>query len=119
MSAPETTIWLDAHLSPEIAAWIVRRFGIAAASIIDLNLHHAKDHEVFERAKQADAVLMTKDSDFVELVLRRGPPPRVIHLTCGNTSNAEIRRILEAALPRALEHIRQGEPLIEIGGPTQ
>jgi predicted nuclease of predicted toxin-antitoxin system len=115
VSARNIHIWLDAHLSPDIAAWIHTRFGIAAASIIELGLHQSRDREVFERAKTVGAVLMTKDADFVELVERFGPPPKVIHLTCGNTSNSEMRRILEAALPAAIDHLAGTERLVEIG----
>jgi predicted nuclease of predicted toxin-antitoxin system len=38
--------------------------------------------------------VMTKDSDFVDLVERLGSPPQVIWLTYGNTSNARLRHIL-------------------------
>jgi predicted nuclease of predicted toxin-antitoxin system len=37
---------------------------------------------------------MTKDSDFVALLDRFGPPPQVIWITCGNTSNARLKEIL-------------------------
>lgn len=57
---------------------------------------------------------MTKDSDFVRLLDRFGPPPRVIWITCGNTSNDNLRKILERSLPTALEILGAGEPLIEI-----
>ena len=67
-------------------------------------------------ARQASAIMLTKDADFVELVERLGPPPQVIWLTCGNTSNAALRTILQSALPKALELLRQGERLVEISG---
>jgi len=57
---------------------------------------------------------MTKDRDFVDLVERLGPPPQVIWVTCGNTSNREMRRILTVTLPSALDLLRTGEPLVEI-----
>ena len=31
--------------------------------------------------------MITKDRDFVELLGRLGPPPKIIWITCGNTSN--------------------------------
>jgi len=40
----------------------------------------------------------------------------VIWLTCGNTSNANLRRILEASLPQALKYLKDGEPIVEISG---
>ncbi|QQE65212.1 hypothetical protein GFS31_18980 [Leptolyngbya sp. BL0902] len=59
---------------------------------------------------------MTKDRDFVDLVDRLGPPPQIIWLTCGNTSNARLREILGSVLPTALEILCSGESLVEIGG---
>lgn len=59
---------------------------------------------------------MTKDSDFVDLVERLGVPPQIIWLTCGNTSNARLREILNATLPEALELLQSGEALVEITG---
>ena len=59
---------------------------------------------------------MTKDSDFVDLVDHLGEPPQIIWLTCGNTSNAQLREILTSVLPEALELLRSGEKLVEISG---
>jgi predicted nuclease of predicted toxin-antitoxin system len=54
-------------------------------------LRDATDHQIFLRAKQEVAVVLTKDSDFVDLVKRLGTPPQVLWLSCGNTSNARLR----------------------------
>ncbi len=79
------TIWIDAHLSPAIATWIKSQFGIEAVALRDLGLRDAEDPEIFETAKAQKAIVMTKDSDFVDLVERLGSPPQIIWLTCGNT----------------------------------
>lgn len=110
------TIWVDAHLSPAIAAWITSTFGIEAIALRDLGLRDAEDPEIFEAARAQNAVVMTKDSDFVDLVERLGSPPPIIWLTCGNTSNAKLRDILSETLPRALELFAAGETLVEISG---
>ena len=57
---------------------------------------------------------MTKDRDFVDLLHRHGPPPQVIWIRCGNTSNARLREILIATLKDAFDLLGAGEPLIEI-----
>lgn len=82
----------------------------------DLGLRDAEDTEIFQVAKAQRAILMTKDSDFVDLVERLGSPPQIIWLTCGNTSNARLREILSETLPRALELLAAGETLVEISG---
>ncbi len=108
------TIWVDAHLSPAIAAWITSTFGITAFALRDVGLRDAEDYEIFEAAKAQGIIFVTKDSDFADLVERLGPPPQIIWLTCGNTSNTRLREILSAALPEALELLREGEALVEI-----
>ena len=110
------TIWVDAHLSPAIATWITNTFGVEAIALRDLGLRDAEDPEIFEAAKAQKAIVMTKDSDFVDLVERIGSPPQIIWLTCGNTSNAGLREILSKMLPRALELLGSGEALVEISG---
>ncbi|WP_331001431.1 DUF5615 family PIN-like protein [Nostoc sp. WHI] len=52
----------------------------------------------------------------LDLVDRLGTPPQVIWLTCGNTSNARLKEILNSTLPEALELLRSGEALVEIRG---
>ncbi|MBE9064022.1 DUF5615 family PIN-like protein [cf. Phormidesmis sp. LEGE 11477] len=110
------TLWVDAHLSPAIAIWITETFDITAVALRDLNLRDAEDPDIFAVAKAQKAIVMTKDSDFVEMVERLGSPPQIIWLTCGNTSNARLREILSETLPRALELLSAGEPLVEISG---
>lgn len=66
-------------------------------------------------ARQARPVI-TKDSDFVALVERLGPPPQIVWLTIGNTSNAALRELFAKTWPAAAELLKNGEPLIEIGG---
>ncbi len=71
-------IWLDAHLSPRVARWIKEVLGQDAAPVRDLGLHNAEDEEIFNRARAARAILLTKDKDFADLVIRHGRPPAVI-----------------------------------------
>ena len=107
-------IWVDAQLSPAIAQWLAGNFSVSALALRDLGLRDATDREIFAAARNASAVVMTKDSDFVKLLEESGPPPQVIWLTCGNTSNARLRQILTKALPQAVGLLESGEPLVEI-----
>ena len=80
----------------------------------ELGLHGAKDSPIFQAARDAHTVVMTKDSDFLLLLDRLGPPPQILWITCGNTSNARLKEVLRASLPRAIDLLRQGERLVEI-----
>jgi predicted nuclease of predicted toxin-antitoxin system len=111
-------IWVDAHLSPAVAKWIAAELGHPARSVRDLGLRNAKDKDIFAGARQAKAIVLTKDADFVDMVDRLGPPPAVIWLTCGNTSNVAVSTLLKSTLPKAIELIGRGEALVEISGTT-
>ena len=108
------TLWLDGQLPPSIASWLTEHFGVTARALRDLGLREAKDPEIFQAAREAGAVVVTKDSDFVDLLDRLGPPPQVIWLTCGNTSNARLRQVFSVTLQDALQLLERGEPLVEI-----
>jgi predicted nuclease of predicted toxin-antitoxin system len=107
-------IWVDAQLSPAIAAWLTGNFALTAHALRDLGLRDATDRTIFLTAGSESVVVMTKDSDFVRLLEEFGPPPQIIWLTCGNTSNARMRQMLSNALPQAVELLESGEPLVEI-----
>jgi predicted nuclease of predicted toxin-antitoxin system len=113
------TIWIDARLSPSLAEWITNTFGIPSKAVGDLGLRDAKDFPIFQAARQARAIVLTKDdADFVHLLEQHGPPPKVLWLTCGNTSNQHLRRILYATFAQSLRLLEAGESLVEITGPT-
>lgn len=63
-------IWVDAQLPPTLANWLSATFGLESAALRDLSLRDAQDIEIFEAARAENAVIMTKDSDFIDLVCR-------------------------------------------------
>ena len=48
------------------------------------------------------------------LLERLGPPPQVLWVTCGNTSDARLREIFGGVFGTALEMLAAGEPLVEV-----
>ena len=82
----------------------------------DLGLRDAGDRAIFLVARMAGAVVITKDSNFVKLLQDPGPPPQIIWLTFGNTSNARLKDIFTQTLNKSFDYIRSGESLIEISG---
>jgi len=110
-----TEIWIDAQLSPALAAWINRTYDdIRAQSIRAVGLRDAEDEQIFRAAQEANVIIMSKDSDFMNLLDRHGPPPKVIWVTCGNTSNRRMRIILKQLLQPAVKMLNSGETIVEI-----
>ncbi|HEX7239894.1 MAG TPA: DUF5615 family PIN-like protein [Longimicrobiaceae bacterium] len=110
-------LWVDAQLSPALAPWITDEFGIEAYSAQYLGLRDAEDPQIFLAARQAGAVVLTKDNDFVLLLQQHGPPPQVLWVTLGNTSNARMKQVLLRTFRPALDLLRRSEPLVEIREP--
>jgi predicted nuclease of predicted toxin-antitoxin system len=57
---------------------------------------------------------VSKDADFVRLLGDLGPPPQIIWITCGNTSNAYLKRILSSRLASVLDFLQIGEGIVEV-----
>ncbi len=117
--APTQQVWLDAQLPPALAPWLREHFGVTAFALRDLGLRDAEDFQIFEAAKQSCAILISKDSDFVDLVQRYGPPPQLLWVTCGNAANASLKAIFSAVFDKALAMLAAGEAIVEIGRPGE
>jgi predicted nuclease of predicted toxin-antitoxin system len=81
----------------------------------DLGLLGATDLAIFSAARDAGAVVVTKDADFVELQHRLGVPPQLVWVTTGNVSNASLQRLIASAWSDTVALLRAGEPLVELG----
>lgn len=60
----------------------------------DIGLDSNPDIHVWEHAESENLVIVTKDSDFVELSERLGHPPKVIRLSLGNATTASVVSLL-------------------------
>lgn len=110
------TFWIDAQLPPQIALWLTQRYGVTATALRELGLRDARDAEIFMAAHNELAVIVTKDSDFVDLVTRLGTPPQILWITCGNVTNRRLQDILTRTFPDALNLLQAGQAVVEISG---
>ncbi len=72
-------------------------------AVRELGLKDAADLIIFNEAKQADAIVITKDVDFCIHQKRFGSPPKIIWLTCSNTSNKRLKEIFAENLRKTLD----------------
>ena len=107
--------FLDAHLPPSLAPWLEEKFGIQSFSFDFMGWWYKNDEEVFFLARTEDAVVMTKDDDFINLLHKHKAPPKIIWLTCGNTSKEKLKELLIKLLPQALTLLKEND-LVEISG---
>ncbi|MBN8442627.1 MAG: DUF5615 family PIN-like protein [Thauera sp.] len=108
--------WVDAQLPPGLAPWLTEAFSVEAYSMRFLGLHDAEDGQIFDRARGAgEIVLISKDSDFIELIAQRGTPPRLLWVTCGNVTNRRLREVFGRLFVDAIALLQAGEQIVELG----
>ena len=59
-----------------------------------MGLERESDNIIWEIAKKQDYIIVTKDSDFNELLILKGFPPKVIWIRLGNCSTKTIEFLL-------------------------
>lgn len=83
----------DNNLSHKLARRLEDIFP-GSSHVMNENLDEAKDQEIWSFAKENDFTIVTKDSDFNEIRLLKGFPPKVIWLRTGNCKISNIERII-------------------------
>ena len=104
---------VDAQLPPTLARFLATE-GHEAVAVRDVNLQDAEDAVLWEYASRQGLVVITKDEDFAQRVLREGAPPQVLWLRIGNATNPALLAWLEPVLPEALAALHAGNPLVEV-----
>ena len=83
----------DQNLSPGL----VRRLADLhpeSSHVFSLGIDQASDDQVWERARQDGYTIVTKDSDFGDLSVLRGFPPKVIWVRLGNCTTQQIEDLI-------------------------
>lgn len=83
----------DQNLSPRLAKYFKDSFK-DSVHVQDLGLDASDDLFVWEYAKSNKFTIVTKDSDFNNIVSLFGFPPKVIWLRKGNCSTMLIKEII-------------------------
>lgn len=105
-------IWIDAQLFPLIAEWFRTTFGADATTVKNLGFRDASDREIFLAARAAEAIVLTKDRDLVDLAIQLGSPPQIVWITSGNTSTHVLKGVLAQAWPAAVKLLEAGETIV-------
>ena len=66
-----------------------------AKQVKKLGLENATDNEIFEFAKRNNYSIVTFDSDFCDLNILKGYPPKIIWIRTGNTTTKNLEIILK------------------------
>lgn len=85
---------LDANLSWRLRKMLSHDFSeVYHADYVDLSLP-ASDIDIWNWAKEQNAVIVTNDEDFFHLLLQKGFPPSIVLLRIGNQSTQRTAEVL-------------------------
>ena len=98
---------VDAQL-PRLLAIRLRELGQEATHTLDLDAgNRTKDDTIADLAESLDAVVATKDRDFLDSHLLKGRPPRLLMVATGNISNHRLLRLFETHISLIVESFEQ------------
>lgn len=83
----------DENLSPRLAEALADLFP-GSAHVHGLGLGTTDDIEVWQFARSQGWTLVTKDSDYYDISLVRGSPPKLVWIRRGNCSTDDIESLL-------------------------
>lgn len=102
---------VDQQLPPLLAGWF-RGQGLDAVHVRELSMSSAPDADIWAEAARDDAVILSRDEDFVGLTRVGGA--RLVWIRVGNCSNATLLATIETNWPTILTRLEDGERLVEL-----
>ena len=105
---------VDAQLPRRFCLWI-EAAGHGALHTLDLPRRNlTSDDEIIRLAEQEDRIVITKDDDFVRSFLISGQPPKLLLVSTGNISNAELETLIRSNLSVIVKAF-EASRFVEIG----
>lgn len=83
----------DENLSPRLVAELSTEFP-GSTHVHDVGLGSATDSAVWDFARDNGFIIVSKDSDFADLSVLYGAPPKVVWIRRGNCTTAAIAALL-------------------------
>src|SRR5262245_27501779 len=92
-------VLVDAQLPRRLVGWFASA-GCDAIHTLDLpDANRTTDEQVIDRAEQDGRVVVSKDADFVNSHTLLGRPNRLLLISTGNISNADLEQLLRPQIP--------------------
>ena len=104
---------IDAQLPPAIAR-LLRERGYEADHVTEVGLGDAPDRDLWRHALENNAVIVTKDEDFANMVAKGGDAPTVVWLRMGNSRRAALLAWFEPMIDPITAMVQHGDRLIEL-----
>ncbi len=78
--------------------------GYSVRSSYTLLINRVSDLDIYHKAKEAgNVIIISKDADFAELIVRLGSPPKLINLKIGNCRSSTLWGIIKPHINNVIE----------------
>jgi predicted nuclease of predicted toxin-antitoxin system len=104
---------VDANLPPALARWLESE-GHEAQHVGDLGMERSPDREIWARARELEACVVTKDEDFILLQALDRAGPAIVWIRIGNAVRSVLLQRLPLLWPAVISSIERGEKVIEV-----
>jgi len=104
---------VDNQLPAALAHW-VRGEGYHAEHVIEIEMAQVSDELIWDYAIKNEMVILTKDEDFVNLVLLRLETTPVVWIRIGNCRKAALLEKIQEAWEKLISKLEEGDQLIEV-----
>ena len=105
---------LDANLSWRLTSILTKQFGECIHVNQTILPKPAKDEDIWDYAAANGYIIVTQDSDFLNLFETRGYPPKIVLLRVGNMGRKEAEQILIQAKSSIEDLEKKDYGLLEI-----
>lgn len=104
---------VDEQLSPGVAEWLKSK-GHEADHIRTLEGLQTTDRRIVDLAVDLNAIIVSKDADFAELLGRAASGLQLVRVRIGNTQNRVLIARLESEWPRIERELAAGARIVEL-----
>src|ERR1035437_3618182 len=84
---------LDQNLSPRLVRLLQDDFP-GSIHVSEIGMAESNDRLIWQFAREQDYLIVTRDSDFMEMSMMLGFPPKVVWIRRGNCSTIEVLNLL-------------------------
>ena len=99
---------LDQNLSHRLCA-ILSDTHLEFTHVKSLSLDKENDEKIWQYAKENNCVIISKDTDFLEMSIIKGLPPKVIWLNTGNAGTHDIENTFRRNIVKIKEFLVDNE----------
>lgn len=94
---------------PRGAADLLRTAGLDAVHVAEIGCSTAEDHEILQKAREADRVVVTLDADFHALLALSGAAaPSVIRIRIEGLKADAVSQLLQSVIATCTDDLKSG-----------